>query len=158
MLINITTKELNKLSDEAKHSSRKRMNFNFHPQPDDTLQRMMHAMHNGTYVQPHKHDNPDKTEAFIILRGKVAVVEFSEDGIPVNHTILNRDTGHFGVEIPPGTWHCLIALEDDSVVYEVKDGPYSPADDKNFANWAPKEGDVECDQYLKSLIEKLQLL
>lgn len=157
MLINITTKELNDLSEKAMQSSRKRLNYNFHDHPDDTLQRMMHALHTGTYIQPHKHEDPNKREAFIILRGKVAVIEFSDEGYPVNCIILDREMGNYGVEIPPKTWHCLIALEDNSVVYEVKDGPYSPSNDKNFATWAPKEGDQECKLYIDNLIRILNL-
>jgi hypothetical protein len=53
--------------------------------------------------------------------------------------------------ISPGIWHTVIALESGSVVYEVKDGPYSPIDDKNFASWAPKEGDPECGKFLQLL-------
>lgn len=157
MLIKITTKELDKLSEKARLSPRKRKNFNFHKHMDDTLQRMLHAMHIGTYVQPHKHENPDKREVFIILRGKVALVEFNDKGIPVNHTILDTKNGNFAVEIPPRTWHSLICLEDNSVVYEVKDGPYSPADDKYFAVWAPKEGEKACVSYLENLTTSLNL-
>ena len=69
--------------------------------------------------------------------------------------------GNYGVEIPVGTWHSLIALEEDTLVYEVKDGPYSPEDDKNFAVWAPKEkidnGCLECQKFLQELCDKLSL-
>lgn len=157
MLVNITTKELDILSEKARQSPRKRMNFNFHKHMDDTLQRMLHAMNRGTYVQPHKHENPDKREAFIILRGRVVLIEFNDIGKPINFIILDTKTGNYGVEIPPRTWHSLVALQDNSVVYEVKDGPYSPADDKYFADWAPKEGDKECAEFLESLITTLQL-
>lgn len=157
MLIKITSNELDELSLKAKDSVRKRMNFNYHEQLNDKLQRMIHALHKGTYIQPHKHENPDKREAFIILRGRVALIEFANDGTPVNHIILDGNAGNYGVEIPPKTWHSLIALENDSVVYEVKDGPYSPADDKNFATWAPKEGDKDCEHYLQNLISWLKL-
>jgi cupin fold WbuC family metalloprotein len=155
MLIAISNKELDVLKTQAKQSERKRKNFNFHKHPDDTLQRMMHAMNPGTYVHPHKHENPDKREAFIILEGKVAVIEFDDAGKIVSYIILNRDTCNYGVEIPERTWHMLIALEENSVVYEVKDGPWSPLDDKNFAPWAPKEGDAACQAYLELLKKEL---
>ena len=157
MLKKITSGKLDELSEKAKQSIRKRANFNYHEQLDDTLQRMLNAMHIGTYVQPHKHENPDKREAFIILKGRVALVEFSDDGKPVDHIILDRSLGNYGVEIPAGTWHSLIVLEDNSVVYEVKDGPYNVSDDKNFADWAPGEGDNNCQLYLENLIDTLSL-
>jgi len=133
-----------------------RKNFNFHKHPDDLLQRMLHAMNPGTYVQPHKHETSDKREVFILLEGKVAVVEFDDAGAISSFIILSHETGNFGVEIPERTWHMLIALEENSVVYEVKDGPYSPAHDKDFATWAPKEGEPECTEYLSNLRNQIK--
>jgi hypothetical protein len=43
------------------------------------------------------------------------------------------------------------------VAYEVKDGPYIPIIDKNFASWAPKEGDPKCQEYLNEVLRKLNL-
>jgi cupin fold WbuC family metalloprotein len=157
MLKKITTKELEELQRQSKQSPRKRMNFNFHEYAGDTLQRMLHALQPGTYIQPHKHENPDKREVFIILTGRAALIEYDNTGRAIDHILLDAKEGNFAVEIPPSTWHSLIALEEDSVVYEIKDGPYSPADDKNFAAWAPREGDKECAVFLNKIIEILDL-
>jgi cupin fold WbuC family metalloprotein len=142
---------------EAKNSARKRKNYNFHEVPEDTLQRMLHAMEPDTYVQPHKHENPDKREAFIILKGTVAAVQFDEKGNVQDYIIMNHGSGNFGVDIQPGTWHTLICLEPESVVYEVKDGPYNPSDDKQFAGWAPEEGDPDALFFNKKIIRLLDL-
>jgi cupin fold WbuC family metalloprotein len=157
MLIPISSNSLEELKLKARQSKRLRKNYNFHKHPEDTLQRMLHAMNPGTYVQPHKHENPDKREAFIILEGKVAVIAFDDSGRIVEFFILDSKKGNYGVEIPEQTWHMLIALEENSVIYEVKDGPYSPQDDKNFAPWAPKEGDKACQFYLESVQQQLAL-
>jgi cupin fold WbuC family metalloprotein len=157
MLVKITTEEIKKLQLQARHSARKRMNLNFHEYAGDPLQRMLHAMRPGTYVQPHKHQNPDKREAFIILTGRVAVIEYDYTGNVVNHIVLDPKEGNYGAEIPPRTWHSLIALEENSVVYEVKDGPYLAIQDKNFAKWAPREGDKGCSTFLKNLCKLLNL-
>jgi len=141
--------------DKANVSSRKRMNYNFHTQLDDPLQRMLNCLEPDTYVQPHKHENPDKVEAFILLKGKILVIEFNNDGQVASHAILEAGTGVYGAEIAPRIFHCIIALEPGSVVYEVKDGPYSPLNDKNFASWAPKEGEEGCRKYMKTLVGKL---
>ena len=143
---------------ESQDSPRKRKNFNFHPKASDSMHRMIHASNKGTYVQPHKHENPDKTEAFIILKGKVLIIEFNDLGEITDHIIMDSSTENYGVEIPPRVWHSLITLEDNSVFYEVKNGPWDPSDDKFFASWAPKEGDVEAENYMNSLLQKLQLL
>lgn len=157
MLIKITNRELDKLGLKAKLSQRKRMNYNFHKYAGDPMQRMLHAMQPGTYVQPHKHENPDKREIFIILTGRIAVVEYDNAGNAIKHIVLDPEKGNFGVEIPPRTWHSIIALQENSVVYEVKDGPYSPTDDKNFAAWAPHEGDDACYEFVQNLSKKLNL-
>jgi cupin fold WbuC family metalloprotein len=157
MLIPITENELSSLRQKADQSERKRINYNFHEQLNDPIQRMLNTMNRGTYLQPHRHKNPDKREAFIVLTGRVAVIEFDDDGKIINHIILNNKQGNYGTEIPAGTWHSLIVLEDGSVVYEVKDGPYSPIDDKNFASWAPKEGYPGCDEFIEDIIAQLKL-
>ena len=141
--------------EKANVSPRKRMNYNFHTQLDDPLQRMLNCLEPDTYVQPHKHENPDKVEAFILLKGKILVIEFNNDGQVASHAILEAGTGVYGAEIAPRIFHCIIALEPGSVVYEVKDGPYSPLNDKNFASWAPKEGEEGCREYMKTLVRKL---
>jgi cupin fold WbuC family metalloprotein len=153
----ITNTELNKLSLEAKNSERKRKNFNFHYSYADPLNRMLNALEPGTYVHPHKHEDPDKREAFIILRGRIVVVIFDNQGNIKDSLILDPEKGNYGVEIPEKVWHTLISLEKGSVIYEVKDGPYSPLDDKNFAPWAPKEGSPECANYLNQILNSLNI-
>lgn len=156
-VIKIQQKILEQLSAEAKSSDRKRKNFNYHPAFSDPINRMLNAVEPGSYIQPHKHENPDKREVFLLLKGKMAVVFFDEEGKITDHMILDNKE-NFGVEIPPSVWHTLISLESGTVVYEVKDGPYSPSDDKNFARWAPKEGEANCETYLEKIIVDLNLL
>ena len=142
---------LNEVTQKAKVSLRKRMNHNFHDDLADPINRMLNAFEPGTYIQPHKHENPDKREVFVLLSGSMVVVFFDNLGNATDFVLLNRYKGNYAVEIPAGVWHSLFALESGSVVYEVKDGPYLPMNDKNFANWAPKEGDSGCEEYLKNL-------
>lgn len=157
-MIHINHKILDPLLVEAKNSDRKRKNLNFHQNFSDRVHRMVHATNPETYVQPHKHENPDKMETFIILKGSVLIIEFSEKGKIIDHSILDANTGNYGIEIPANTWHTLITLEKDSLVYELKDGPWNASDDKNFATWAPAEGESGCEEYNNSLLKKLKLL
>ena len=145
---------ISNIASKAKSSLRKRMNYNFHETLDAIFQRMLNALEPGTYVQPHKHENPDKVEAFIILKGKVLVVEFDDIGNVTKSCVLSVENKTFGAEVAPRTWHCIAALEPGSVVYEAKEGPYSPLNDKNFAPWAPKEGDSNCQEYLNGLLKR----
>ncbi|MCX6284177.1 MAG: WbuC family cupin fold metalloprotein [Bacteroidetes bacterium] len=140
---------------EAKASARRRKNYNFHKEYSDTLQRLLNAMEPLSYVQPHKHEDPDKREVFFALRGRILVVEFDNDGNIIEHIVLDPSSGAYGVEIPERTFHTIVSLETGTVAYEFKDGPYSPIDDKNFASWAPAEGSPEAVPYLEKLIEEL---
>ena len=150
----IDNKLLNRLSLKSLESSRKRTNYNFHRSDDDLLQRMLNVVQPGSYVQPHKHENPDKREAFVILKGRMLVVLFNDSGNIIEHHILDRNSDVYGIEISPGTYHTIVALEKDTCVYEVKDGPYNPDDDKHFADWAPSEEQTEEGQfYLKKLVD-----
>ncbi len=151
----IVSKEmLDKLSRMAEDSPRLRKNHNFHEGFADPVNRMLNAFEPGTYVQPHKHQKPDKREVFIVLRGSLVVVFFDDLGNPIDFVYLNPNRGNYAVEIAPGIWHTVFSLEKGSVVYEIKDGPYSSENDKNFAAWAPKEGEQDCELYLENLTKQ----
>ncbi|GAB4330834.1 MAG: WbuC family cupin fold metalloprotein [Bacteroidales bacterium] len=141
----------------SRESKRGRVNYNFHFGPADPLQRMLNTMQPGTYLQPHKHENPDKREVFIVLTGKLAVVEFDDDGQVSDYMVLDPSTGNPAAEIGERRYHTVICLEPDTVIYELKDGPYDPANDKNFASWAPAEGEPGCDEWLSNLAHSLGL-
>jgi len=147
----IDDKTLENLSQKAKKSNRKRINFNYHSGESDLLQRLLNALEPSTYIRPHKHDNPDKREVFIILKGSIAAVIFDDNGKITTYIVMNRENGIYAVEIPPKTWHTLFSLEENSVMYEVKDGPYNANTDKQFADWAPEEGSDKADGYLEEL-------
>jgi cupin fold WbuC family metalloprotein len=152
----IISKEiLNNLTLEAQKSPRQRKNLNYHSDLSDTLQRLLNAMEPGTYVQPHKHDTPDKREFFIILRGKALAITFHDTGEIWQSILLDPKTENYGVEIPEKVWHTIIVLSEGTVFFEVKDGPYEPISDKNFADWAPKEGSPECRVYLEKVMKQV---
>lgn len=133
------------------------MNYNFHSGPEDTLQRMLNAMEPGTYIQPHKHENPDKREVFFALSGTLCIVTFENDGRIRDYAVLKAGGECSGAEIPERTFHTVISLEPGSVAYEIKDGPYVPIDDKNFAAWAPAENSPDAGPWLTHLLQKLNL-
>jgi len=156
-MIRIDEEFIGLTSAKAKNSSRKRMNYNFHATADDTMHRMLNAMEPETYIQPHKHENPDKVEAFFCLRGRLLVVEFDDYGNITDHIVLSNKSGNYGCEIAARSWHSIISLEAGSVAYEVKDGPWNPADDKHFAPWAPKEGDTGCEAFNAGILSSLKI-
>jgi cupin fold WbuC family metalloprotein len=154
-MIKVRKDLLESLSKEAAASARKRKNHNFHTEESDPLQHMLNAVEPASYIRPHKHLNPDKREAFIILKGRMVVVEFDDKGAISDHIILDASLENYAAEIIPASWHTVISLQSGSVYYEIKDGPYDSKTDKIFAEWSPEEGTAEADQYLKTLREKI---
>jgi len=134
---------LDKTSEAAKRSSRSRMNHNFHEDTDDLLNRLINAIEPDSYVRPHRHLNPDKEEIFFLLRGRAVFFLFDDSGNITNKLMLSPTDGVYGAEIPAGIWHCLLVLESDTVVYEVKRGPFAPLSPENFAPWSPPAEDTE---------------
>lgn len=138
----------------SRTSPRKRIILPFHRSPDDPLHRMLNAIQVGSYVRPHRHLSPPKSEAWIVLRGELLFVCFEDDGRVAQAVVLSPTAAHFGVDLVPGQYHTIVALEPDTVIYEVKSGPYTQTTDKAFAPWAPEEGSLEAENYLSEL-EKL---
>jgi len=153
----ITSSLLDELLQRAAASPRRRAIHCLHDGDWEHCHRMLNALTLGTYVRPHRHDSDHQSEAFILLRGKLALLLFGEDG-NVDFTssrILSPADGLFGMDIPPRLWHSLVALED-AVIYEVKGHPaggYVQERDKNFAPWSPEEGSVESEAYLRKMEE-----
>ena len=145
------------VSEQAKKSPRLHMNYNFHTDYADPVNRMLNAMEPGTYVRPHKHELPDKCEVFVILTGKALVVQFDVAGNIIENVILDYSKGVYGVEIAAREWHTILSLVPGTVLYEFKQGPYAALDDKNFAPWAPVDGSPEVGTYLSSIVNALGL-
>jgi hypothetical protein len=50
----------------------------------------------------------------------------------------------------------MAVLTDHVVCFEVKPGPYSTANDKDFAPWAPGEGGPTAAAYLDMLVSTVR--
>jgi cupin fold WbuC family metalloprotein len=140
---------------KARSSPRLRANHNFHASHADGFHRFLNAWVRGTYVAPHRHIAIPKPEAFMMLRGELACFVFDDRGQVLERAVLGRSGCH-GIDLAAGTWHTLAPLTEEAVCYEVKPGPWDPTTDKEFAPWAPREGDPKAGAYLASLIESLQ--
>lgn len=148
---------INNIVAKSRIAERKRSHHLFHQFHSDPLQRMLNSMQPGTYLQPHKHEDPDRLEVLVVLKGKYLVVEFKNNGEIKDHMILEAGSLQQGAEIAAAVFHTVICLEPDSVLYEIKEGPFSPIGDKDFASWAPKEGSPQCDGYLQNILDKLAI-
>lgn len=149
---------LDETTAKAKQSPRLRMNYNFHEELDDPVNRLLNAIEPGTYIHPHRHLNPSKDEIFLLLRGKAVLFLFDDKGNITETLLLDPKTGSYGAEIKPGVWHCLLVLESGTVIYEVKPGPFAPLHPENMASWSPEpddEGGVK--KYLDYLSSQIVL-
>lgn len=138
----IQTEALASLSNDAAGAPRRRCNLNLHAELADPVQRLLIAIEPGSYVRPHRHSEPAKWELFVILSGRLAVLVFDADGKVLEREELAPGGAIPIAEIPPGAWHSVAALDPGTVIFEVKPGPYAPLADKDFAAWAPAEGDA----------------
>ena len=112
---------MNDLAEEAKKSPRLRKNYNFHQSLQDKCHRFLNALEPGTLIPVHHH--PDKDETFVILKGKVRVSTYNDEGEIVESCVISHESGRYGVDIPKNVWHGLECLEP-SVLLECKAGPF----------------------------------
>src|SRR5580692_2808440 len=64
----------------AAASPRQRMNYNFHSGPTDNPHRFLNVLLEGTYIRPHRHSDPPKSESFLVLEGAADVILFDDRG------------------------------------------------------------------------------
>ena len=119
---------IDEVSRQAKQSDRLRMNHNFHQSLDDKCHRFLNAVEPGTKVEIHRH--PTKDESFVLLRGRVMVNTYNDDGTVIESVVLCPEEGLYGVDIPKNVWHNVESLESGSVFFECKEGPFVPHEEE----------------------------
>jgi len=101
---------------------------------DQLLQISTKILSSGTTFQPHKHNELLRTtdttnEAWIILKGSIKAKFWDINDEVIYSTILKE--GDCAVVFSAG--HGFEVLEDDTILYEVKNGPYyGQLKDKTF--------------------------
>ena len=126
----IDKKLLDEVSAKARASGRLRMNYNLHDSLNAKAQRLLNALEVGTVLPIHRHRHTSET--YILLRGKIRVMFYNEFGGETEVFMLDPLQENYGVHIPAEQWHTLEVLEDDSVIFEVKDGPYTPLESEDI--------------------------
>ena len=142
----------------SRESPRKRMILPLHKSHEASLHRMMNVMQPGTYIRPPRHSDPPKAESIVVLRGGLVFITFSALGKVEKAWKLAPGLGDFGVDIEPGVFHSFIVTDPDTVIFEVKPGPYERASDKDFATWAPAEGEAGVGSYQQQLLRDIEAL
>ena len=108
---------------QAAESPRLRMNYNFHESLDSKAQRLLNALLPGTVLPVHRHRFTSET--YVLLQGKMKVTFYEDNGEKIEEYLLDVTTGDYGLQIPRGVWHGIEVIEP-TVIFEVKDGPYTP--------------------------------
>ena len=117
----IDEKLIKKVTEEAKASPRLRKNYNFHKSLSEKCHRFLNALEPGTQIPVHHH--PTKDETVVILKGKVRVTTYDDDGEMIQSCVISQEDGNYGVDIPKNTWHGVECLEP-SILFECKEGPF----------------------------------
>lgn len=125
----LDTKFLDTLTEEAKNNPRLRMNYNLHESAESKAQRLFNGLEPGTDIPIHRHVNT--AETYILIRGSLTVTLYDDNKNVTEVSELDLSTGNFGVHIPQNTWHSVDVKESGTVIFEVKDGPYTPLTPEN---------------------------
>ncbi|WP_044873525.1 WbuC family cupin fold metalloprotein [Pseudomonas sp. LFM046] len=135
------------LAEKAAASPRKRQHHNFHAM-EEPCHRMAVGLQPETYIPPHRHLSPDKAESLLVLKGRLGLLIFDEQGAVIDQRELATGGDCVGVDLPPGVFHALVVLEPDSMLFECKAGPYRPVGEGEQAPWAPREGEAGVADYM----------
>lgn len=131
----------------SRESPRGRMLLPIHRDQSDIVQRMVNFLQPGSYVRAHQHPREGASETILVLQGCLAFVVFDESGQVRSHHRLAQ--GQL-IDIEARVWHSVFALEEDTVILEIKRGPYDDRD-KVFAEWSPEEFSADAPRYLTSM-------
>jgi cupin fold WbuC family metalloprotein len=98
--------------EDAKKNIRKREIPNFHSSDQEALHRRLNCIQPGSYIRLHRHLDPPKDEAFVLLKGSAGFVIFDgEHGLEKKQfALLDSKRGTYGIDIRAGVWHTLFSL------------------------------------------------
>jgi cupin fold WbuC family metalloprotein len=132
---------LDSLVEEASQSPRARQHRNIHEHYDDPCQRFLNAIGTDSYIRPHRHSLDPKAETLIAVRGQFALITFDNAGVILKIVRFGTETDAtvpVGADLPPGTWHTIIALITGSILLELKAGPFNP--NLSLVRQPPRQG------------------
>ncbi|HIF9248499.1 TPA: WbuC family cupin fold metalloprotein [Photobacterium damselae] len=123
---------INNLYIAADKSDRKRSHHLLHSSHQDKVQRLLIAMKQGSYVEPHYHELPHQWELFQVLEGLVKVTICSNDSSGNKYFEIGGNSKIKIIEIQPYEIHSVECLSEQALLLEVKEGPFNPEFAKRF--------------------------
>ena len=136
----------------SRESPRRRIIMPVQRSQEALVQRLLNFLQPRTYIRPHRHPEPHATESLCLLTGELEFLVFSESGEILDRLPLTPENPL--IDFEPGLWHGMIVKKPDTVIFEIKIGPYDPSTDKEFATWSPAEENSEVAAFLGSLEKK----
>lgn len=136
---------------ESRLSPRRRMLLPIHRGHGDIVQRMLNFMQPGTFIRAHQHPRDYASETLLVMSGCLGFVTFDGEGKVL--TTHRLEVGGL-VDIEARVWHSVLALAEDTIILEIKRGPFNE-EDKVFADWSPEEFSEEapaCLEWLTGLV------
>lgn len=126
----ITNELLDNLTAQAKQSERLRMAYDLRTSSDDRSQRMLNAMEPGTILPIHRHRR--SSESCAVLRGAIRENFYDNEGNLIETFDLKAGSSLAFCQIPKGAWHNTESLESGTIIFEAKDGAYTPLTDEDI--------------------------
>ncbi len=139
-IVHVTRSDMETLQMQALKNPRKRMRLCSHQNVEDRLHEMLIIHTNETYVRPHKHIH--KSESFHVIKGRVDVLIFDDEGRITNLIEMGDYDSRFCFyyRIATPLFHSLIIHSDVLIFHEATNGPFNRSDTV-FADWSPDDSD-----------------
>ena len=135
----------------SRESPRLRMILPVHREQEADVQRLVNFLQPGSYIRAHLHPRDHASESIVILQGSIRFFTFDDNGKILTDHVLTSTPVPAVLDIEPGVWHTFLVLEEDTVLFESKKGPYDKEADKTFASWAPEEGSGKAKVWMDRL-------
>jgi cupin fold WbuC family metalloprotein len=125
---------------------RRRARLNLHNNDDDLLHEMIIAFRKDSLNLPHRHVG--KSESMHVMRGRVDIVVFDDEGAEIRRIRLYGPEFKVGEHRPSvfrmsaPLWHTVIPLDEVVVVHETTNGPFRAGKNMEVPPWAPSELDL----------------
>lgn len=142
---------LDELVAKARSVPRLRSHHNLHLESTEPAHRLLVAIEPDSYVRPHCHLDPNKSETIIPLRGRLGALVLDGEGKVLEARVIAPEAGSFGFHVPAGVFHSIVALESGTVFIEIKAGPYAVPVAAEWGQWAPAEGEPGVAGYLAEM-------
>lgn len=147
-MIEVDDSTIDMLIEAAGSEPKRRARLNLHNSDDDLIHEMIIAFRKDSLNIPHRHVG--KSESMHVMRGRVVVVFFDDEGTPTRRVTLGRNPlqTKWGPSTPSvfrmaaPLWHTVIPLDDVVVVHETTNGPFIAGNNMEIPPWAPQENEL----------------